>query len=823
MNKKFFFSLLATSMLTACGGSSSDKPESPVLDEANKAPIAVADEGLVQNNEVLTLNVLANDTDADNDSLSISEITVQPENGTVEISNNTLVYTPGVNFAGVDTLSYRVSDGKLTSDASVALTINHTMTLSGKVTDSPIANALVRVEVGGEIFEVIADAEGNYQLPIVINDMAAILEIRATGSADNEQDNVELVVISGGVEQLLEQVDDNRILSEATNATHVSTATYLLVKDRNNGENINSVEQLEQLSSEVSAEELIGTASFIKLLIDNDDFAIPEGQTTVSALESITGGEEGVEVSTADAIQGYLVDNNLVDENGEPTQAFDDAIAAATEETLADPDVFTQFTTDMFSGKKIIELQGAKSGWHEYQGSGWVFNADGTTNNYVAGGSGRAEVFSQGTWSVVGGKVEIVFSEQPPLSFVWVQYPFDDVVDNYGFDISVKTALMAAVDAGVLNNVFQVEMAQGYASKTLTLLNKTDSVYQVNISGDFVYTIVIPDGVTWQGENPQATNQKSFSAIYAYGYPSLFTGKTMEELAGDWIFYLDYQLKSFWDDLQLLNGFSGDKFTLTATTANGTQSGMNFSADLDENGVLVLTSGDIVYKIKPIVQAGKGYLAATEKWVAGELQYIVANSIAKFDDSHASFTDNLVTEFPEVYLSYINGSKAESWQGDKLKLDAVWGYKFNADGSLNRGINGQNKGENNWDGIVADHFNLGDDRWTWDKADNMVSMSLEQSWRIRNRAWEVISVDEQGRALVFEYSTWGTDVNGDGVITDGEFGSFINPRINIQKKEDLSRWTEAWQNTVNAGLVADEAKASYKPIMNKRKGKTVAN
>ncbi|MBL4941019.1 MAG: cadherin-like domain-containing protein [Colwellia sp.] len=808
--KKIVYPLLATAILTACGGSSKKEEPTPPP-KVNKAPIAVADTGLIQNNIPLTLNVLANDSDNDNDTITISQVTSQPANGSVEIVSNELVYTPNNNFAGTDSLTYQISDGELTAEADVALTINHTMTLSGKVTDSPIASAKVVVEIGGETFEATADEEGNYQLPLVINDMNAMLVIRATGSADNNQDNVELIVIAGGVETLLEQVNDDRALtneeSNITNATHVSTATYLLVKDRINGEEVSSNDELEQLKSEVSATELIETAAFIKLLIDNDAFAIPEGETVVTALEKMTGAVEGEEVSTADAIQGYLEDNNLIDENGEPTQAYTDALEIAKAETIADPNVVEQFTADMISGKKIIQLSGAKVGWHEYNGVGWAFNSDNTATQYRASQSSLPEAFSQANWSVNEGKIELAFdANNGAVSVIYLGYPFDGIVTDWGFDASVQQALIAAVDAGTLASYFNTEMITGYANQTITLLSKTDNVYQVAVSGDYVTTLIMPDEVTaWTGANPSVTKEQSFTAIYAYGYPSLFKGKTLADLNGDWVFNIDYALKSYWHNGALLTAFMGDKFTLTGSSASGKMSAMNFVTSLDEEGILSLSFEDTVYKIKPIQQAGKGYLATTEKWVAGKLEYIVANSMAKFDDSYSAFTDNLVTQFPEVYLAYINGAIADMWDGDKLKLENVWGYKFSDDGTLYRGITGFDANPDNWDGIPEEHFYLGNSDWTWEKADNTVNMNHDGSGRPRQRTWEVISVDEQGRALVFEHSIRKADFNFDGEITADEYGQFIFPRINIQKKDDLSRWPTAWQNTLDAGFVPDES------------------
>ena len=55
--------------------------------------------------------VLANDTDADGDSLSITAVSA-PTNGTaVANANGTITYTPAANYNGADSFTYTVSDG----------------------------------------------------------------------------------------------------------------------------------------------------------------------------------------------------------------------------------------------------------------------------------------------------------------------------------------------------------------------------------------------------------------------------------------------------------------------------------------------------------------------------------------------------------------------------------------------------------------------------------------------------------------------------------------------------------------------------------------
>ena len=62
-------------------------------------------------NTSVTISVLDNDTDPDNDALTVTDVT-SGQYGTVVINNdNTITYTPNDNFSGSDAFSYTVSDG----------------------------------------------------------------------------------------------------------------------------------------------------------------------------------------------------------------------------------------------------------------------------------------------------------------------------------------------------------------------------------------------------------------------------------------------------------------------------------------------------------------------------------------------------------------------------------------------------------------------------------------------------------------------------------------------------------------------------------------
>jgi subtilisin family serine protease len=74
-------------------------------------PEAVADRAITVEDTPVTIEVLDNDTDPDGDSLSLLDFT-QPANGSVSLASDTnLVYTPKPYFNGLDSFTYRISDG----------------------------------------------------------------------------------------------------------------------------------------------------------------------------------------------------------------------------------------------------------------------------------------------------------------------------------------------------------------------------------------------------------------------------------------------------------------------------------------------------------------------------------------------------------------------------------------------------------------------------------------------------------------------------------------------------------------------------------------
>ncbi|MEZ4404147.1 MAG: tandem-95 repeat protein [Kofleriaceae bacterium] len=102
----------------------------------NDPPVAVADSATTDEDLALTLpaaTLLANDSDVDGDSLSITGVTAGT-GGTVALAGTDVVFTPAANFNGPAAFTYTLSDGTTTAAGAVAVQVT-------AVNDPPLAGA----------------------------------------------------------------------------------------------------------------------------------------------------------------------------------------------------------------------------------------------------------------------------------------------------------------------------------------------------------------------------------------------------------------------------------------------------------------------------------------------------------------------------------------------------------------------------------------------------------------------------------------------------------------------------------------------------------
>ena len=86
----------------------------------NDGPTANDDQGSTPEDTPVTVDVLANDTDPENDPLTVIGVT-QPSHGSVTNNGNDVTYTPNADFCGSDSFTYTISDGNGGSDTATVI------------------------------------------------------------------------------------------------------------------------------------------------------------------------------------------------------------------------------------------------------------------------------------------------------------------------------------------------------------------------------------------------------------------------------------------------------------------------------------------------------------------------------------------------------------------------------------------------------------------------------------------------------------------------------------------------------------------------------
>ncbi|MEZ7490620.1 Ig-like domain-containing protein [Pseudoalteromonas distincta] len=171
----------------------------------NDAPIANADSATIDEDAApILINVLANDSDVDGDSLAISAASA--DIGSVSVVGNQIQYTPAADENGVATVTYTVSDS---SGGASTTTLTITIT---PVNDAPIANT--------DTATMDEDAA-----PILINVLAN----------DSDEDGDSLVISAASADIGSASVVGNQIqYTPEADDNGLATVTYT-VSDSNGG------------------------------------------------------------------------------------------------------------------------------------------------------------------------------------------------------------------------------------------------------------------------------------------------------------------------------------------------------------------------------------------------------------------------------------------------------------------------------------------------------------------------------------------------------------------------------------------------------------
>lgn len=267
------------------------------------------------------------------------------------------------------------------------------LTLSGKVTDAPIANAVVTATVGDETFTATADANGDYTLEIEIEEanVGDFVTLKARGVG--EQSFVEFTSLVGSFQMLATQAGDDDTLSNdenfSTQITNVSTAEAVLLTEANNGDPVTTDAVRQSLATAIDGQDVLDLATAIKLAVDHAaNYPLPQGQTSILEL-----------ASNATARQEFI--NDVYQQDPDTFSAAQTAIA--TDPTLSQPLTMADVPSDLSAA--ILSTDVGFTFNYSNRVSSYTFEQDGS--GFSTGGS-----FDQAmTWVIEGSTIRVTFTQ----------------------------------------------------------------------------------------------------------------------------------------------------------------------------------------------------------------------------------------------------------------------------------------------------------------------------------------------------------------------------------------------------------------------------
>jgi subtilisin-like proprotein convertase family protein len=167
----------------------------------NAAPVANPDTATTVARVPVTVNVLANDTDANGDALTITAVT-SAQNGTAAISNGAVVFTPVAGFTGTASFTYSISDGKggtasgvatvtvnpgsttqtFTNNADVTISSTSTSTVTSSIAVAGLTGTLQDVDVKVNIYHTY---DSDLQITLIAPDGTRVVLFNRHGGGSN--------------------------------------------------------------------------------------------------------------------------------------------------------------------------------------------------------------------------------------------------------------------------------------------------------------------------------------------------------------------------------------------------------------------------------------------------------------------------------------------------------------------------------------------------------------------------------------------------------------------------------------------------------------
>ncbi|HHG3308824.1 TPA: tandem-95 repeat protein [Vibrio parahaemolyticus] len=581
-----------TYVVTSGGVSESTAVEVNVT-PVNDAPVAKDDIATTQEDTAVTIDVLSNDTDVDGDKLSIQSATVPEAQGKVEIVDGKLVFTPAENFNGHAEITYTVTDGQLTDEAKVTVTVNpvndaptikvdavESITEDAVNTDTVVATLTVRdTDTSEDQLTVSLENNSNGYFVLVGNEVK--LTQAGVDAVNNDELNLKDLTISASV-------------SDGVNPTANDSDSLI----------VNRVNDAPTVENAIADQEL--SEDFASYTIDlNDAF-----KDSDSALNFSVSGNSNVLVSiengiatispTADWNGSETLTFTATDPSGESVSQTVDFTVAPVVDIEADstnvvedtPTIINVLGNDTFEGKdKVVSLDaenGPKNGTV-------IVNNDGTVtytpnDNYVGKDTFTYIVTSGGVSESTTVEVNVTpVNDAPTIKVDAVESITEDAVS-----IDMVVATLTVRDTDTPEDQLTVSL-ENNSNGYFVLVGDEVKLTQAGVDAvnndelnlkDLTISASVSDGV-----NPTANDSDSLIVNRVNDAPTVENAIADQELSEDFATYTIDLNDAFKDSDSALNFSVSGNSNVLVSIENGIAT-ISPTADWNGSETLTFTATD---------------------------------------------------------------------------------------------------------------------------------------------------------------------------------------------------------------------------------------
>ncbi|MEL7450327.1 MAG: Ig-like domain-containing protein [Pseudomonadota bacterium] len=311
--------------------------------------------------------------------------------------------------------------------------VAETITITGFVTDMPIANATVEITVDGQTFTAPnpTGTDGSYTVDIESTDPEALVLCEAF----DPNGPVRFTALLNNFAGLQGSAGDDGV-AEDLNITNLTTAQFLLAQEEAADGSIDDIEELQDLAQQIDPQAMLEVAAAIKVVVDSvQGITLPDGFEDVQELAQ----------AIIDEATSFIEDIETLSPG-----ILDEAIG--------------EVVTDGFATGVFTEAEVPGAYVDDAEGDIAVFFADGTgyfaeTEEFQTdfGTLEEEQIVEQITWTVTsGGQLEIVFVETQDIDTVTLLneaggvltlYSNEFEADSGEQDISTFTVVRYGFDA----------------------------------------------------------------------------------------------------------------------------------------------------------------------------------------------------------------------------------------------------------------------------------------------------------------------------------------------------------------------------------------